>query len=129
MLLYVSPILLFTSLEWTQREINMLSGRSVNSLHPIFTGVEVQRLLSCYCLHLPHPSLDFCLGQVTLSLSLLSDIFPLFLPRLSPIRVARSLIDVEPNGSWKRPFSPGCWHCCSDKMMKLLVGDKSRQRG
>lgn len=39
----------------------------------------------------------------------------------SPIRVAASLIDVEPNGSWKRPFSPCCPRCCSDKTIKLLV--------
>lgn len=60
---------LFTSSEWHKGKSILLSDRSVNSLQPIFTVVEVVEITPL-----------------------------LFLP-LSPIWVVRSLIDVEPNGS------------------------------
>lgn len=96
--------------------------RSVDILHLIFTGVEV---LSPFT----PPEFRFLPSIVTPSPGLHADIYPHLLLLLSPIRVAWSLIDVGPNGFWKRPFSLCCWHCCSDKMIKLLVGDKRRQGG
>lgn len=58
------PVLLFTSLNWTQGESILLSDRSVNSLHPIFTDIKVQTPSSCYHFYLPHPSLYFWLSRV-----------------------------------------------------------------
>lgn len=110
----VRHILLFTSLAWTQGEINTALWQV--SKQPPFG------IYWCY------PTEFIFLTRPSHSINGPPRWHPLLLP-LSPIRVAGSLIDVEPNGSWKRPFSLGCWHCCSDKMIKLRVGDKRRQRG
>lgn len=91
--------------------------------------IQYFMMSSSHCLplrlHLPNASIYFWSGWIALTIyvSLLKYITPSFSPLLplSPIRVAASLIDAEPNGSWKRPFSPCCPHCCSDKTIKLLV--------
>lgn len=109
----VRHILLFTSLAWTQGEIN-------TALWQVSKQLPFE-IYWCY------PSKFIFLTRPSHSISGPSRWHPLLL-LLSPIRVAGSLIDVEPNGSWKRPLSLGCWHCCSDQMIKLRVGDKRRQR-
>lgn len=67
-----------------------------------------------WCSISPSATSNFWLGRA----APLSEL--LFLPP-SPMRVAGPFIDVEPNGSWKRPFSPGCWHRHSDQTIKRLV--------
>lgn len=121
---YVSPILLFTSLDSTQGEINTALWQvSKQPASDIYWCRGPAALPSPFT----RPEFRFLPSQVTPSPGLHNDIYPHLLLPLSAIRVAGSLIDVEPNGFWKRPFRLGCWHCCSDKMIKLLVGDKRRQ--